>query len=373
MRGTVQDITEYKKAEEELRESEERYRIVAEQTGQLIYDLEIDEGKINWAGAIEKITGYTAEELNHMQVTSWLKNVHPDDLKSALERVDDFRKNGGKLKHELRFKRKDGEYIFLEECGICLVDKNGKPYKVMGVMTDVTERKKVGEALAKIEIARKQEIHHRIKNNLQVISSLLDLQADKFNNREDIRDSEVLNAFRESQDRVMSIALIHEELHEGGGDNTVHFSQYLERLVDNLFQTYSLGNADISLKMDLEENILFDIDTAVPLGIIVNELVSNSLKYAFPGRNKGEIQIKLFKDEKVVNEPSNDKGELTGKGTRYTLIISDDGIGISEKIDLENPDTLGLQLVSILVDQLDGEFELKRDKGTEFDIKIDVV
>ena len=158
-------------------------------------------------------------------------------------------------------------------------------------------------------------------------------------------------------------------------EETIHcnFSPYLERLVENLFQTYSLGNADISLNMDLEENIFFDMDTAVPLGIIVNELVSNSLKYAFPGRNKGEIQIKLFKEEKAGNELSNDEDELTGKGTRYTLIISDDGVGIPEKIDLENSDTLGLQLVNILVDQLDGEIELKRDKGTEFDIKINVV
>ena len=242
----------------------------------------------------------------------------------------------------------------------------------MGMLTDITERKKAEEALKNIEIARKQEIHHRIKNNLQVISSLLDLQAEKFNNREDIKDSEVLEAFRESQDRVMSIALIHEELHEGGGDNALNFSPYLEKLVENLFQTYSLGNANISLNMDLEDNIFFDMDTAVPLGMIVNELVSNSLKYAFPGRKKGEIQIKLFKEEKAGNELNNEEEEFTGKGTGYTLIVSDDGVGIPEKIDLENSDTLGLQLVNILVDQLDGEIKLKRDVGTEFNIRINV-
>ena len=242
----------------------------------------------------------------------------------------------------------------------------------MSMLTDITKRKEAEEALTNIEIARKKEIHHRIKNNLQVISSLLDLQAEKFNNREDIKDSEVLEAFRESQDRVMSIALIHEELHEGGGDNTLYFSPYLEKLVENLFQTYRLGNVDISLNMDLEENIFFDMDIAVPLGIIVNELVSNSLKHAFPGRDKGEIQIKLFKEEKAGNELSNGEEELIGKGAGYTLIVSDDGVGIPDKIDLENSDTLGLQLVNILVDQLDGEMELKRDRGTEFNIRINV-
>ena len=166
-----------------------------------------------------------------------------------------------------------------------------------GTVQDITERKKAEEALANIEIARKKEIHHRIKNNLQVISSLLDLQAEKFKNREDIKDSEVLEAFRESQDRVISMALIHEELYKGGGIDTLNFSPYIEELAENLFLTYRLGNTDISLNMDLEENIFFDMDTAVPLGIIVNELVSNSLKHAFTGRDKGEIRIKLRREE----------------------------------------------------------------------------
>jgi two-component sensor histidine kinase len=114
------------------------------------------------------------------------------------------------------------------------------------------------------------------------------------------------------------------------------------------------------------------MDTAVPLGIIVNELVSNSLKHAFPGRDKGEIQIKLFKEVKIGNEVSNNKEEPAGRGTKYTLIVSDDGTGIPDNIDLDNSDTLGLQLVNILVDQLDGEIELKRNRGTEFVISINV-
>ena len=228
------------------------------------------------------------------------------------------------------------------------------------------ERKKAEEALTKIETARKKEIHHRIKNNLQVISSLLDLEAEKFNNKEHISNLEVLEAFKESQDRVISIALIHEELHEGEGTDTLNFSLYLHRLIRNLFQTYSLGNDNINLNTDLRENIFFNMDIAVPLGIVVNELVSNSLKYAFPDRKAGEIRIKLFSEE-TGNEPNN-KEELTGKGIRYTLVVSDNGVGIPEEIDLENPDTLGLQLVSILVDQLDGEIRLKRCQGTEFTI-----
>ena len=154
---------------------------------------------------------------------------------------------------------------------------------------------------------------------MQVISSLLDLQAEKFNNREDIKDSEVLEAFRESQDRVRSMALIHEELYKGGGIDTLDFSSYIEELAENLFLTYRLGNTDISLNMDLEENIFFDMDTAVPLGIIVNELVSNSLKHAFIGRDKGEIRIKLRREEN--GECINSIEESKKKAMRVPVLL----------------------------------------------------
>ena len=238
----------------------------------------------------------------------------------------------------------------------------------MSMLTDITKRKEAEEALDNIEIARKKEIHHRIKNNLQVISSLLDLQAEQFRNRENIRDSEVLEAFRESQDRVISMALIHEELYKGGGFETLNFSPYIQELADTLFQTYRLGNTDISLNMDLEENLLFDMDTAVPLGMIINELVSNSLKHAFPGREKGEIQIKLHREEPTELE-SEDSESIS---TSFTLTISDNGVGIPENLDIEDLDSLGMQLVTSLVDQLDGELELKRNNGTEFTIRFTV-
>jgi two-component sensor histidine kinase len=223
-------------------------------------------------------------------------------------------------------------------------------------------KKRLKKTRAEFEIARQKEIHHRIKNNLQIISSLLDLQADKFNN------PKVIEAFRESQNRVVSMALIHEELYKGGGFETLNFSPYIEKLADTLFQTYRLENTDISLNMDLEENLSFNMDIAIPLGIIVNELVSNSLKHAFTGRDNGEIRIKLHRDEptKLENEGSQ------STSTSFTLIISDNGIGIPENFDIEDLYSLGMQLVASLVDQLDGELELKRNNGTEFTIRFTV-
>jgi two-component sensor histidine kinase len=165
------------------------------------------------------------------------------------------------------------------------------------------------------------------------------------------------------------MALIHEELHKGGQVDTLNFSKYLQKLTENLFETNRIGNSDISLNMDLEENIFFDMDTAVPLGIIVNELVSNSFKHAFSGREKGNIQIKLYREE--TREWKNYSGEDEKedyKNTGFMLAVKDNGTGIPESLDILNPETLGLQLVTTLVDQLGGKLELKRARGTEFRI-----
>jgi PAS domain S-box-containing protein len=227
---------------------------------------------------------------------------------------------------------------------------------------DITESKKAKEKLEKIDKIRIKEIHHRIKNNLQVISSLLDLQAEKFNNRQDIKYSEVLESIRESQNRVTSISLIHEELYKGEENDTLNFSVYLQKLAENFFQTYRLKSKNVRLCMDLEENTFFDMDVAVPLGIIVNELVSNSLKHAFSEEKEGEIRIKLCREE---------QGNEMRKSL-FSLIISDNGKGIPESIKFENLESLGLQLVNILVDQLEGKIELNRTHGTEFRITFKV-
>ncbi len=405
IKGIIQDITERKKAEKALELSEERYRIITEQTGQLVYDYDVEKDTANWAGDIRELTGFTPGDFKSMSLGFWLSRIHPEDQNILLEKYGKSLVSGDAYRMEYRFRKKNGEYIHFEDNGIFQRDKKGNSNRVLGVVKDITERKKAEIFVANIETARKKEIHHRIKNNLQVISSLLDLQAEKFRDREYIEDSEVLKAFRESQDRVTSIALIHEELHEGKGTDTLDFSPYLERLVKNLFQTYRLGNASTGLNIELEENIFFDMDIAVPLGIIINELVSNSLKYAFTDKDKGEIQIKLYRekspecagsglgngpDSRLSNGPdsrlSNGPDSRLGNGpnsvperrkegrddTNFILTVSDDGIGISENSNSESSSSLGLQLVMILVDQLGGELELKRDSGTEFVIRFTV-
>lgn len=311
---------------------------------------------------------------------TWIYNPHPDfDAPFIIGKHSDELENSDEMQRFTALKRqvlKSGkgvheEISFSRSDGVHTYDTIIEPFyddtgDVIGGTTsalDITDRKKAEEALANIENIRKQEIHHRIKNNLQVISSLLDLQAEKFRGKKNIKDSQVLEAFKESQDRVISMALVHEELHKGGEIDTLNFSTYIQELADNLFLSYRLENESISLDMDIEEDIYFNMDAAIPLGIITNELVSNSLKHAFSGRDKGEIRIKLHREK-------NGEREIEDcKSTTFTLSVADNGVGIPEDLDIEDIDSLGLQLVVALVDQLDGELELKRHNGTEFIIR----
>jgi len=363
------DITERKKAEEKIQESEEKYRTIIETANEGIWIVDPEFRTTYVNEKMAEMFGYSLEEMIDRPGTDFTYEEGKDIAKPKLEK----RQQGTNEIHEFKFIRKDGSPIWVLASSKSLFDKCGKFTGSLGMFVDISERKKAEEALAKIEIARKQEIHHRIKNNLQVICSLLDLQAEKFNNREDIKDSEVLDAFKESQDRVISMALIHEELYKGGGIDTLDFSSYIEELAGNLFLTYRLRDTDISLNMDLEENIFFDMDTAVPLGMIVNELVSNSLKHAFIGRDKGEIRIKLYREESSEFESSIEVSNNEDfQSTCFTMAVSDNGLGIPENLEIEDLDSLGFQLVTSLVDQLDGELELKRNNGTEFTMRFTV-
>jgi len=325
-------------------------------------------GESHWSEEMHRIFGRNPKK-NGISYDGFLSHVHPDD-RDYVDKTFEKRLKESPQSIDYRIVLANGEERIVHDEMEVIFNENNAPIRARGIVQDITERKKTEKALANLETARQKEIHHRVKNNLQVISSLLDLQAEKFNKKECINDSEVMKAFRESQNRIISIALIHEELYEGAETDKVDFSLYLQKLIENFFKTYRLGNLDISLKTDLKENVFFDMDTAVPLGMVVNELVTNSFKYAFTNREKGEIQIKLFSEE--AKDEADNKYVANRKNTRYTLIVSDNGTGIPENVNFENPETLGLQLVNILVDQLEGEVKLKRDKGTEFVIEFSV-
>ncbi|AKB31887.1 sensory transduction histidine kinase [Methanosarcina siciliae HI350] len=359
VKGTTQDITERKKAEERIK----TLANIVESSIDAVGTLSLDGIVTSWNKGAEQVYGYSPEEIlgKHVSILA------PSHLnKETLELIELIKQGKSIYQYETSRLGKDGKKIYVSITFSPVFDTNGKLSAVSFISRNITERKKAEEALRNFEIARKKELHHRIKNNLQVISSLLDLQADLFKGRKTITDSEVLKAFKESIDRVLSIALIHEELYKGKNIDLLNFSQYIKELANNLFLTYSL-KTDVSLNFDLEDNLFLDMDTAIPLGMIVNELVSNSFKYAFPERDKGEIRIKLHREGKG-------KCKINGcKCADFVLTVSDDGIGIPENLNIKDLNSLGFQLVTSLVDQLDGDFELKRNNGTEFTMGFSVI
>ncbi len=192
-----------------------------------------------------------------------------------------------------------------------------------------------------------REIHHRVKNNMQIISSLLNLQS------QHVDEMETLNVLKESQGRVKSMAMIHENLYQSPSLTRIDFKDYIAKLTSNIFYTYGVQNHEIDLIFDVED-VEMNIDTAIPCGLIINELVTNSLKYAFPPSKtnyKGIIKIELKHVE-----------------SQFKLVILDNGIGIPSDINPENTKTLGLLLVTNLVNQMDGKLKINMSNGTEFTI-----
>ena len=186
-----------------------------------------------------------------------------------------------------------------------------------------------------------QEVHHRVKNNMQIISSLLNLQASQ------VKDKDFLKMVKDSQSRIRSIALIHEKLYKSQNFSNINFSDYVQSLVIHLFQFNQIDSNLIQLKMDLEE-VFLDIQTAIPCGLILNELVTNSMKHAFPEGRRGEITVGLH----PLEEHS------------FQIVVRDNGVGIPKNQDIEHTTTLGLQIVTMLVKQIEGSMEVQREDGT---------
>ncbi|MEL7671650.1 MAG: histidine kinase dimerization/phosphoacceptor domain -containing protein [Methanobacterium sp.] len=209
---------------------------------------------------------------------------------------------------------------------------------------EASRRKKAEEdlkaSLKEKEILMK-EIHHRAKNNLTIISSLLNLQSRHIN------DKEALGVFRESQNRARSMALIHEKLYRSDDLRKIDFGEYIRSLTIELFNSYRASQG-IELNMDIS-NIDLDINTAVPLALIVNEIVTNSLKYAFPDKKTGNVSVRFAKNADEMQ-----------------LIVEDNGIGFPCDLDFRNTNSLGMQLVTSLTDQIKGSIKLERDEGTKF-------
>jgi two-component sensor histidine kinase len=186
-----------------------------------------------------------------------------------------------------------------------------------------------------------KEVHHRVKNNLQIMSSLIKLQSHY------VSDKQMLQILNETESRIQSMAIVHSKLYSTQEYEKVNFGEYVKNLTDNFWNTYGIKLKNLNFDIQVE-NISINIDTAIPCGLIINELVSNSIKYAFPDNRKGTITIILMKES---------------SSRFYKLIVKDDGIGLKKAVKIEKADTLGIQLVNLLTKQMNGTFEIKSEKN----------
>jgi len=341
----ARDITARKHAEEALQESEERFRELADATWEGII-IHRDGIILDVNESILKMSGWHAEEVIGKSALEFLA---PESIETALQKLGESIDTPSII-FEGKGLRKDKTVFPIEMLGRPIRYKN-LDARVIAIR-DITERIRTEEQL-RASLREKEillnEIHHRVKNNLQVISGLLSLQARASKNQE------LTKMLNESQIRIRSMAMIYEKLYAAKDFEKIGLAGYVRSLAQELFQSYKINSGEISLIVQTNGEVYVDINKAIPCGLIMNELISNALKHAFPDDRTGEIKI-------IISET---------KETEIEIIVRDNGLGLPNDIDIHQPRTVGLHLVNGLVtSQLDGQIEVRRGAGTEFRITI---
>ena len=331
--------------------SEARFRAMFEQAAVGIVQNDLDGRFIRCNQKSGDILGYPCEEL----LTKMLGEItHPKDIaqcNAALARLlgDEIQT----FSMEQRFTRKNGSIVWVNLTVSLVRAPLGQPDYFLSVMEDISDRKAAfyereqAQAKLKASLYEKEvllkEIHHRVKNNLYIISNLLDLQS------ETLEDEGSKQLFADSQNRLQTMALIHEQLYKSTDLATIDFTSYVRNLVNNLY--YSYDNTDGKIEIAIHgDSLLLNLETAIPCGLLINELITNSFKYAFPESRPGTIAIQINCD----------------RHENIHLTVCDDGIGIPDRIDWQNTSSLGLRLVNILAEQLEADIALDRHNGTSF-------
>lgn len=337
---TSEDITQRKRAEKRI--------LLQAQMIELLKDSLVStdlEGFVKtWNRGAENLFGYTAFEA----IGKHISFVYPPEEHGALESLIAELKEKGVHETEARMKRKSGEKFYAILSLSMISDEQGEATGMLGYSIDVTARKQMEEDLRQAvedKDVLMKEIHHRTKNNMAVIQSLLNLQSGR------MKDKAAMSSLNESAHRVKTLSTIHESLYSTGDLTSINIRSYLQSLATDLFNAFGADPSRVTLKINLPD-IKMDVDQVIPIGLIVNELLTNVFKYAFPDGKEGEVLLEL-----------SDSDEET-----FELQVADTGIGLPGDLDISNPKSLGLQLVSSLSAQIRGRLSVSSENGTAFRI-----
>ncbi|MEQ8536682.1 MAG: PAS domain S-box protein [Coleofasciculus sp. D1-CHI-01] len=352
--GVARDITQLKGVERLLRQTqaklqqrEKLMRLTLEQAPIGIITTDLSGQFISTNYAFYKILGYSAEEFGELSWQDILDENHSASYQLYYQQLQQG--DNDSIQWEQPLKHREGYLISSIICLGLIRDLNEQPLQYIAHIEDISDRKQA-EAQLQASLREKEillkEIHHRVKNNLMIVASLFTLQSLQ------VTDQRLLTILKDSQNRVKSMAMIHEILYDATDLSEIPLKDYIERLINTIVSTYRRRRQSIAIHFDIEP-IALNIDTAVPCGLILNELITNSLKYAFPDDKSGEVGIALH-----TLEPHH-----------YILSVWDNGIGFPEALDFRRTDSLGMQLVCDLTRQLKGTVELDCSQGTRFQIR----
>lgn len=353
--GVCIDIDAQKQTEAALRKAEDRYELAIDAARLPVWEYDVASDTVTGNVYWHQTVGYDlTDQQARQRIETWLSDIHPDD-RAGQERVisGDAADATGFYQSEFRVQAASGEYKWLLDRGR-VVERaaDGSPRKVVGISLDIDARRQMETAL-RTSLHEKevllQEIHHRVKNNLQIITSLINMQVRR------LKDDSARETLEQCQHRVQAIALVHEKLYQSKTLASVSLPDYIRSLAGDILRSAGVPMTSVSLDITIAD-IALPIDLAIPCGLILNELVTNALKHAFPGGQQGCIQIRC---ERI--DPN-----------RLQLVVADDGVGLPAHFDIRRCQSMGLQLVSTLAQQLNAQLEVKVGGGASFQLSFAV-
>jgi PAS domain S-box-containing protein len=354
---TFNDVTERKRIEHELIQINVNFANASDAANLGFWQLDLATNKLSWDERMFQLYGRSSAE-GESPYSIWASSIHPDDREASEHAVADAVTGQRDFASEFRIIPPDGQIRYLRASARVVCDARGRPQQMFGLNFDVTERRRDEEQLRLLntrleeQIAVRtaqvkeretllQEIHHRVKNNLQVISSLMNMQV------RSLADATARAALEECESRIQTMALIHEKLYQSRDYSQIPFSEYVRSLATSVFASSGISQNHITLSLELDE-VFLPVDKAIPCGLILNELINNALKHAFQTSASGKIRVELRKSS---------EGQVS-------LSVTDDGSGILPDVKTKRASSMGLQLVESLVEQLDGRLEIRSRPGT---------